>query len=477
MHREDTISAIATATGPGAVGIIRLSGGDAEALLRRCFAGLPERAQSHHLYLGRVVQPSTGEVLDEALAVVMRAPRSFTGETIAEIQCHGGALNLRRVLEATFDAGARPAEPGEFSLRAFLNGRFDLTQAEAIADVLAAESEAALRVAQAQLGGALSVPIGRLRDELLSLLTLVEAALDFAAEEHVYQLDLDETAARIETPLNMIARFLRAHESGRLSLAGVRVVFVGQPNVGKSSLFNAVVGAERAIVTDVPGTTRDVIEETTSIGPHRVHLIDTAGLRVSADQVEQIGVSRTIEQIGLADLVCWIVDATAEAFPEPPAEVIEAAQRDAALCVLNKVDRLHALASPSRRARHQRGEHIEAMTALLPSALARLELVTTSAETGEGIAWLEATLSRVLARLQSRSDEDTPLVTSARHAEALRRAHESLERALAGAQEAMPLEFIASDLRDGTDALAAIVGAIASDEVLNNIFSSFCVGK
>jgi tRNA modification GTPase len=484
--KQDTITAIATATGPGAVGIIRLSGADALEIARRCFAGLPPQPRSHQLYLGRVIEPRGGEPLDEALAVWMGGPRTFTGEDVVEVQCHGGELNMRRVLDATLGAGARLARPGEFSLRAFLNGRLDLTQAEAIAAVIAAADEEALRVAQAQLGGALRRPIERLRQDIMDLLTLVEAAIDFAGEEHVYQLDLEETAGRLAQAVERVQRMARTYQSSRAHLGGGRVVLIGAPNVGKSSLFNALVGSDRAIVTDVAGTTRDTLEEAARLGGKRVHLIDTAGLRADApDLVERIGVERSLAQAKAADVVCWVLEVRAsgdggsdDAPSAPPAAVIEAASRDALICVLNKADNAPDEAPPTRAAvsRHQR--RALAAAAPIPDALRGANVITASAHTGEGISALEAEVAACLSRLAGRSQEgDAPMITSARHVEALREAAEALSRAQGAAEAALPLELIAADIREGADALGAIVGAISSEDVLNNIFSSFCVGK
>lgn len=506
--RDDTISAIATAATGGAVGIVRISGPAAEAVLRRCFMGLPDGARTHQLYHGRVVDPRTGELLDEALGVVMRGPHSFTGEDVAELQGHGGARNLRRVFEATLAAGARAAEPGEFSLRAFFNGRLDLTRSEAIAAIVAAESDEALRVAQAQLGGALERPVSRLRQRLLDLMTLLEATLDFAAEEHVYQLPVEEVAARIEEIDELLERMLAGFASGRLALGGARVVLAGAPNVGKSSLFNRLVGLERAIVTEIAGTTRDVLEETTELRGHRVHVVDTAGLRDAGDLVERMGIERTQGQLQAADCVLWVVSApealagSLEGF-DPALGAVPGAARDPMLCaalergdrvivVLNKVDALDAQdgrAAPpggiggrtsAELGRRQREAVLEAARARLPEALRGLTLVSCSAHTGEGMVALERVLGERLAALQglaASAGGDIPLVTSARHAEALREAREALARGREALEAGLPLELASADVRDAADALGRITGVIATDDVLAAIFSSFCVGK
>lgn len=484
----DTITAIATATGPGAVGIIRLSGADALGVARRCFAGLPAQPRSHHLYLGRVLDPDGGEPLDEALAVWMGAPRTFTGEDVVELQCHGGELNMRRVLDATLRAGARLAQPGEYSLRAFLNGRMDLTQAEAVAAIVTSADEESLRVAQAQLGGALRRPVERLRQDTLDLLTLVEASIDFAGEEHVYQLDLDETADRLAALGDRVQRMIQTYHSSRAHLGGGRVVLVGAPNVGKSSLFNALIGSDRAIVTDVAGTTRDTLEETARFAGRRVHLIDTAGLRDDApDLVERLGVERSRAQARAADVVCWVLSLSVGAergYPwrssDPPPEVTDAAARDALICVLNKVDTWPEAAPPSAASspRHQRAMLAAQCRSLLPPNLRAAAFITVSAQTGEGVSALEAEVAACMSRIAGRSPEgDAPLITSARHVQALQAAAEPLSRAQAAASAALPIEFIAADIREAADALGAIVGAISSEDVLNNIFSSFCVGK
>jgi tRNA modification GTPase len=461
------------------VGIIRLSGEDALGVARRCFAGLPPRPRSHQLYLGRVRDPATDAPVDEALAVWMGGPRTFTGEDVVELQCHGGALNMRRVLEAALGAGARLAQAGEFSMRAFLNGRMDLTQAEAVAAIIAAADEEALRVAQAQLGGALRRPVERLRQDTLDLLTLLEASIDFAGEEHVYQLDLSETAARLGALLERVGRMVSTYQSSRAHLGEGRVVLVGAPNVGKSSLFNALVGSDRAIVTDIAGTTRDTLEESAHVSGRRVHLIDTAGIRHdTSDPIERIGQARA------ADVLCWVLPCPVPRapweVPDPPPEVRAAAARDALICALNKADTWPEDAPTSAfvAARHQRRALAAQVASMLPTNLRGVPVVTTSAQTGEGVSALEAEVAASMSRVGGRSpDGDAPLITSARHVQALLAASEALQRAVAAAEDSLPIELIAADTREAADALGAIVGAISSEDVLNNIFSSFCVGK
>ncbi|OIP42217.1 MAG: tRNA uridine-5-carboxymethylaminomethyl(34) synthesis GTPase MnmE [Deltaproteobacteria bacterium CG2_30_63_29] len=467
--RDETISAIATATGAGAVGIVRVSGRNALEVLRGCFLGLPELVRSHHLYYGRVVHPATGELLDEAMAVLMRSPRSFTGEDVVELQTHGGSLNLKRVLEATLSGGARLAEAGEFSLRAFLNGRLDLTQAEAVADLIVSETEQALRAAQSQLGGGLRRPIGVLRQALLDLLTLMEACLDFAEEEHVLQASADEITQQLEAVLAKLEAMQRAHGAGRLRLGGTTVVLVGAPNVGKSSLFNCLLGYDRAIVTETPGTTRDVLEGTITLSSQRVHVADTAGLRESVDPVEKLGIERSLEEVINADIVCHVIDATQREGLSPLA-------RADAIVVINKVDALsteEVEAEP--RSRRQRRSLSEEVQRGLGDA--SLTVVTASARTGEGLAWLEHVIAERAAGLQYQSPDDVPLLTNIRHVAAITDAVEALSRARHALETNLPLELSAADVREAAEALGRIVGVIVSDDVLNEIFSRFCVGK
>ncbi len=338
MYVEDTIVAPVTPPGTGAVAIIRLSGPEAIRILREIWRPIRPRAtfRPHTLYMGEVINPANGAIVDRALGVVMPAPKSLTGENVAELHCHGGAYLVRRVAALAMAHGARMAEPGEFSRRAFLNGRMDLTAAEAIADLIAARSDDALEQAITQLGGALAERVGRLRASVIGIRAHLEAEIDFADEE--IDLPSRESIAAEIASLTTDVRVL--HDSfarGRLTRDGVRAAIVGKPNVGKSSILNLLLGAERAIVTPLPGTTRDVIEDSISLGPYVLILQDTAGVRDGAEEVERIGVERTLKHAAAAELVLAVFDSSS-ALEAEDRRVIELCRGRRGVALLNKRD-------------------------------------------------------------------------------------------------------------------------------------------
>ena len=463
----DTIAAIATATG-GAVGIVRISGPNAHPILR-ALAPKIEVIEPRKLHYVALRDPKDGSLIDRALAVYFRAPNTFTGEDIVELQGHGGALVMRRLLEACLAAGARQAEPGEFTYRAFRNGKLDLAQAEAVAEVIMAESDFALQAAQAQLGGALSEPIKALRRGLLDLAVLVEASIDFSTEEHVYQLPIAEARSKLALAQRKIEKLLHGFELGQQALGGAKVVLVGAPNVGKSSLFNAMLGQDRAIVTAQAGTTRDLLHGRTRLKGQSLQLVDTAGLRRADDIVEKIGVDRSLDEARQADFLCWILDASLLDAPsiaqlELPPEI--ASHPRAPLLVINKSDCL----APQERAK------VEAELGFLSTSL-KTEVIWSSCIAPGGLDALETSLAQRVRSLEDARGGDLYLLTSTRHAQALGRALEAIERADLALEEALPWELIGADLGDATLALGEIIGAIATDDLLDEIFSSFCVGK
>lgn len=454
-----TIAAIATPAGRGGVGIIRISGDEAVAILRRLVPDWPENHPSHHLRLSRVVD-SDGELIDEALAVHMAGPNSFTGEDVVELQCHGGPIILRRALDAALIAGARIAEPGEFTRRAFLNGRLDLTQAEAVADLVNATSESAHRLALEHLQGNLGETILELVETLTEAIVLVEAAIDFSDEEHVYQIESQEIGARIDRVKGRLKELQERFDQGRRQREGVRVVILGPTNAGKSTLFNALHGTERAIVTDIAGTTRDFLEEELLLGGTAIRLIDTAGLRATADKVEAIGIERSRELANQADLVLWVLDRSQGLSAEDRQELRRLQTLGSAvLVVLNKADLPDQISAPDR-------EFLNGFRAVLDTQL--------SGEGAAGLDMLIDTVAQVAAELTS---GEGVLLSRARHLEGVRRALLSLERAEEGLAMEMEHELIAIDLREALDALGAITGRVSTDDILARIFSEFCVGK
>jgi tRNA modification GTPase len=452
---SDTIAAIATPPGEGAIGIVRMSGPgafDAAARFFRAASGKP-LAPARGMVYGRAID-ADGEPLDEVLLLAMPAPHSYTCEDVVEIQCHGGAAPLRAVLDACLRAGARLAEPGEFTRRAYLNGRIDLVQAEAVIDRIRARTGAALRAANAAAGGALSRALSEMTDDLRAALARVEAAVDFP-EEDVPELVDAGLRERIASVAARMDALLARAEAGRLLREGAALAIVGLPNAGKSSLFNALLRDARAIVTEIPGTTRDRLEETLSLGGVPVRLMDTAGLREAADAVERIGVDRARESLAEADLIALVVDGAA---PQPEAEARLARECLATgaqvVCVANKAD----LAPPSTP----------------PWADACAATVALSALTGEGLDEFEATLARIIQG-STAIDPNRGLITRLHQQDALRRAREAVGRVLDG-YAASP-EFLSIDLRECLQALGEITGETTPDDLLDLIFGEFCIGK
>ncbi len=455
---EETIAAIATGAGEGGIGIVRISGADALQVAERIFR--PRRGRplgcrrSHTVTYGWVVTPG-GDRIDEALALVMRGPHSYTGEDVVELQCHGGQLAVRRVLEQALQAGARLAEPGEFTRRAFLNGRLDLSQAEAVVDLIRAKTDRAMAAAVAHLGGSLRQAVGRIRERLMEMMAHLEADIDFPELELEVQTR-EEVAAGCGWCLGEVERLLGGARTGRILREGLRAVLAGRPNVGKSSLLNRLVRENRAIVTPIPGTTRDVIAEWVELGGVPVQLFDTAGLRPTDDPVERIGVARTHEALAQAHLVLVVVDAAAGLGPEDREWISQLPQGAARVGVANKIDLNPAFELSALR-----------------EALGGAPVVGVSAETGEGLDALEAEVARVAGAF----DASEELLVNARQAEAIRRARNHLRDAQATLESGLGDELVAIDLRAAWMALGEVTGETAGEELLDQIFSRFCIGK
>lgn len=454
---EDTIAAVATPLGEGGLAVIRLSGPDALGVADRCFVPAGRRslrpltAPSHTLHLGRIEHD--GRLVDEVLLAVMRAPRTYTREDVVEISCHGGLLPAKLVLTAVLASGARLAEPGEFTRRAFVNGRLDLAQAEAVADIIHARTELALTAAEEQLAGKLSQRIRLLREDLLGVLAHLEAHLDFPEEDLA-----PDTAARLLGRLRdgrtFLETLLRTAPEGQILRRGVRAAIVGRPNVGKSSLLNQLLGRDRAIVSPEPGTTRDTIEETANIRGIPVVFVDTAGLREADDRVEQEGVRRTHTAVRQAELVIHVLDASEPLQPEDEQHLATLAGRKR-LVVLNKSDR------PNRLDRAP-----EAVAAGLP----------ISCLTGAGIEPLKDAIQRAVWAGELRADM-VEVMINARHQEALRLAREALQGALDGLESGATFELVALDLRRAIDAVGEVTGQTTTEDLLDRIFGEFCIGK
>ena len=448
----DTIAAVATPFGEGAVALLRVSGPAALAVADRLVdgAGTPPSAFPPRRQRLVRLRDAAGNLLDKVLLSVHRAPASYTGEDLVEITCHGGILLTRRVLEAILAAGARAAEPGEFTQRAFLNGRMDLTQAEGVMDLIRAQTDLALRAASEQLAGRLGQRIGGLREDLLSLVAHVEAYIDFPDED----IDPDTGAAllaRIDAIRATLDALLATAGQGRILREGVRTVIYGEPNVGKSSLLNALVGRERAIVSETPGTTRDTVEEFINVRGLPLRVIDTAGLRVTADPLENAGIARTRQSLAAADLALHVVDGSLPPTglgPEPSATAV------ASILVCNKMDLgVH----PGWDGQGMEAVHVSCRT---EAGLEALADAIYRRVTGGQVAWNDA----------------APAI-NARHQTCLQRARAALEAGRAALAAGISAEFAALDLRSALDATGEIVGAVDTEEILGRIFSTFCIGK
>ena len=458
LSDHDTIAAIATPPGRGAIGIVRISGPEALRIGEQLFRGERGLAElkGFAAALGWVEDQS--ERLDQVLCLVMRAPRSYTREDVVEFHCHGGPEPLRRVLQAVLGRGARLAEPGEFTRRAFLAGRIDLSSAEATAELIESQIEAQARAALKRLAGGLQAAIGGLRAQVLELLALLEAGIDFADEEDIPVISRPELRSRLAGLQAEVERLLQESERGRVVEEGFFAAILGRPNVGKSTLMNALLREDRVIVTPHPGTTRDVVEESVVLAGLLVRLSDTAGIRASQDAVEQLSVDRSWRAAAGADLVLLLLDGSEPIQPEDSALVAKLG-RQPVLLVLNKADLKPALRE-------------EDANRLCPGA----PVVSISALTGQGLDRLEAKIVELASSGQSWPGESAVLL-NLRQRQSLRRAGEALARAQAALEEKLSDEFVAADLRPALAALGEITGESVSEEILDLIFSRFCVGK
>lgn len=451
---SDTIAAIATAIVPeqGSVGIVRLSGSESVAIAKNLFRAPGQQAwESHRILYGFIRHPETDHLIDEALLLLMLAPRSYTREDVVELHCHGGIMAVQQVLQLCIEQGARLAQPGEFTLRAFLNGRIDLTQAESISDLVGARSPQAAQTALAGLQGKLAHPIRHLRATCLDILAEVEARIDF--EDDLPPLDEDLIRSQFDQVLADVTRILETADRGELLRTGLKVAIVGRPNVGKSSLLNAWSRCDRAIVTDLPGTTRDVVESQLVVGGIPIQVLDTAGIRETEDQVEKIGVERSRLAAESADLVLFTIDAQA-GFTELDREIYDRVRDRPLILVINKID----LAEP---------------TSALPSAL---QIVKTAAAQNQGIDALE---TAILDTVQSGQIQaaNMDLAINQRQAAALTRAKLALQQVQVTISNQLPLDFWTIDLRSAIQALGEILGEDVTESVLDRIFSRFCIGK
>jgi tRNA modification GTPase len=447
MTVSDTIAAISTPPGEGAIALVRLSGANAIGVADKIFHGkeTPSQFESHVQHFGEIFE-SEGRLIDQVVLSVHRTPVSYTGEDLVEITCHGGTLVSAKVLEACLRAGARAARPGEFTERAFLNGKMDLTQAEAVIDLIRAKTDLALRSATEQLEGRLGAQVRKIRDELVELLAHINASIDFP-EEGITPNEGETLRVRLDSIREEIEALLATADQGRILREGVRVVIYGATNAGKSSLLNRLLGYDRVIVSDTHGTTRDTIEETVNLGGVPVRLLDTAGLRTSTSELEREGITRTEKSLQLADLRLHIAD---RSNPKPPH--FQERNRDSdEIVVLNKSD--------------------------LPENVdwEDFHALRISCLTGEGLPELQ---KEILARITKQNlKPESTLAINARHRDCLRRALESCERATTAQVEGLSPEYAAVHLNEALRAVGEVIGVIDAEQILDSVFSQFCIGK
>ncbi len=449
-QNEDTIVALATPAGVGAISVIRVSGPLSFSAADKIFAGKIKIADSasHTIHYGKIYD-SRGELIDDVLVSVFKAPNSYTGEDSIEISTHGSQLIVQKIIRVLIENGVRLAEPGEFTKRAFLNGRLDLAQAEAVADVINSRTEASLKGARNQLNGLLSQKIEALREMLINSSSLIELELDFA-EENIEFVSLNEVKKNIESIIGEIDRLLESYSFGKVIKDGVNVALVGVPNVGKSSLLNYILKESRAIVSEIPGTTRDIIREEVSIDGILFKLYDTAGIRLTEDIIEKEGVYRSRDAVRNSDIVIFINDAVNGFSLELFNELLELTSENRIIKIANKID-------------------------LKPDVNFSND-VKVSAKTGEGMDLLFKKLKIKALGTESYS-EKTAIVTNLRHYNALLKAKEFLLNAVESINSKMTGEFIAVDLRNAESSLGEIIGKVTTDDILNNIFAKFCIGK
>ncbi|MEW9672337.1 tRNA uridine-5-carboxymethylaminomethyl(34) synthesis GTPase MnmE [Ammoniphilus sp. 3BR4] len=455
----DTIAAIATPMGEGGIGIIRVSGPDSVEVVDKIFKGKHKLStvDTHTIHYGYLIEPGEGTIQEEAMVTVMRAPRTFTKEDVVEINCHGGIVSVNRTLQLVLENGARLAEPGEFTKRAFLNGRIDLSQAEAVIDLIRAKTDRAMKVALHQVEGKLSRLIHRLRQNILELLAHIEVNIDYP-EHDVESVTRNMLLEKSELIKEEILRLVRTSEQGKILREGLSTVIVGRPNVGKSSLLNSLIHENRAIVTEIPGTTRDVIEEYVNVKGVPLRLVDTAGIRETEDIVERIGVEKSRQMLKEADLILLVLNYNEE-LSEEDKTLLELVKGLNTIVIINKIDLPQQL-------------KMEELQSLVPN----LTLITTSVKEEEGIEDLEQAIANLFFQGQV-MQEDQTYVSNARHIALLKDSIKAMEDFAESIGSGMPVDISAFDLKQTWELLGEIVGDTASDSLLDQIFSQFCLGK
>ncbi|SHM18365.1 tRNA modification GTPase trmE [Caldanaerovirga acetigignens] len=459
-YERDTIAAISTPLGEGGIGIIRISGDDSFNIADRIFVPRkikPCDMEPRKMYLGDIIDPETKETIDEVLIVKYKAPYTYTREDMVEINSHGGFTVQNRILEIVLSCGARMARPGEFTKRAFLNGRIDLSQAEAVIDVIRAKTERSLKIAQEQLRGGLSEKIREMRHNLIRILAHIEASIDFP-EDDIPCFDSETIAGEIKKLKEEMEKILNKSKAGKIVREGLSTVILGRPNVGKSSLLNSLLKEKRAIVTDIPGTTRDVIEEYINIKGIPIKIIDTAGIREATDEVEKIGVRKALESLEKAELVILMFDASDELKKED-IDIAELVKEKYVILVINKIDLPEKI-------------DLEKLEKIFPGK----NIIKISALKEEGIEELKEAIYQAVTK-NIGSLEEGILITRARHSQAIRKAVEALERGEKALEESIPMEVVAMEVREALEFLGEITGDNVNEDVIKAIFENFCIGK
>ena len=456
--KKDTIAAIATAMTNSGIGIVRISGDEAFDIIQKIYVGKNQKKmselKSHIIHYGYIMDGD--ETIDEVLVMIMKGPHSFTGEDTVEIDCHGGVFVVKKILETVIKYGARPAEPGEFTKRAFLNGRMDLSQAEAVIDVINSKNEYALKSSVSQLKGNVQKKIKEIREEIIYHTAFIETALD--DPEHISVDGYGEKLkATVDKLLNELDELLKSADNGRIIKEGIKTVIVGKPNAGKSSLLNVLVGEDRAIVTDIAGTTRDVLEESISLSGISLNIMDTAGIRDTSDIVEKIGVDKAKAHANEADLIVYVVDSSRE-LDENDFDIIKIIKDKKAIILLNKSDLTTVVTKD-----------------MIQSYIDK-PILQISAKEESGIKELEETLKSMFFHGEI-SFNDEVYITNMRHKTAIQDSYDSLKKVIVSIENDMPEDFYSIDLLDAYESLGSITGETIGEDLVNEIFSKFCMGK
>lgn len=456
---EDTIAAVATAYGEGGIGIIRISGEEALPILQEIFEfhGDTDTFTSRRMTYGKIIDKEKNQIIDEVLAVYMKGPKTYTAEDVVEINCHGSMVSLRKTLALVLRKGARLAEPGEFTKRAFLNGRLDLSQAEAVIDMIRAKTDKSFDVAVSQLEGRLSLKVEEIRQKLLDLLVDITVNIDYP-DEDIEEMTYEKLEESIVETQDMIEKLLATSSTGKMIREGIKIAIVGKPNVGKSSLMNGLLKETRAIVTDIPGTTRDTIEEVLSIRNIPVYLVDTAGIRETSDKVEKMGIEKSKEAFNQADFILFLLDGS-RPLEEEDLQIMELLKERKSLVLINKRDLGEAIS-------------IEEIAAKLPAS----QVIEASLLKGQGITEIEDAVEDLVYGGEI-VQKESMMVNNVRHIELLQQAVKSLTDALHMSKEREALDFIEVDVKNAYERLGEIIGETVSDDIINEVFARFCLGK